>query len=354
MPRFTLELGSTAASMPSIAPLISVSRSNALIEEIQSLGDNVMSVDTFETGLGALTRIDRIRRLRRELAAALDKHAIEAVVTLMPHVWTPLIIPALRLKQAGRRYAVVVHDGQPHPGDPTARVLSWLHRDLAASDRVVTLSQTVADQLVQAKKIPAERITTLFMPDLIYPDRQHRRSRDLRRPLQLLFFGRIMPYRGLGLFVDALMLLRQRGIMVEAGIFGEGDLGANAARLAELGARVENRWIAEAEIGGILASHDVMVLSHVEASQSGVAAIAHGGYLPIVVTPVSGLIEQVDHGRTGLVAAAVSAEALAAEIERLAEDAGLYDLIAANVTETAAARSMTRFIQELCDVVLDP
>jgi glycosyltransferase involved in cell wall biosynthesis len=47
--------------------------------------------------------------------------------------------------------------------------------------------------------------------------------------------------------------------------------------------------------------------------------------LPLVVTPVGGLAEQVAHEKTGLVASAVEAGAVAAAIERLVVDSLLYE-----------------------------
>ena len=64
--------------------------------------------------------------------------------------------------------------------------------------------------------------------------------------------GRIMPYKGLPLFLDAVELLREQNVPVEIGIFGEGPLGASADRLEKLGAEVGNHWLTEAEIASVL------------------------------------------------------------------------------------------------------
>jgi glycosyltransferase involved in cell wall biosynthesis len=90
--------------------------------------------------------------------------------------------------------------------------------------------------------------------------------------------------------------VRDRGIAVELGVFGEGDLGSSAERLSVMGAEVINRWLTEAEISVLLPRFHVMVLSHVEASQSGAAAAALGAGLPVIATPVGGIIEQITDG----------------------------------------------------------
>ena len=49
-----------------------------------------------------------------------------------------------------------------------------------------------------------------------------------------------------------------------------------------------------------LSQYDCMVLSNIEASQSGVVALAHGFGMPVVATPVGGLTEQIKDRHSGL------------------------------------------------------
>src|SRR5262249_11346210 len=144
------------------------------------------------------------------------------------------------------------------------------------------------------------RISVLFHPDLSYGDVQN--SYRSGGPLRLLFFGRLLPYKGLDLFLDALEILRSEGTSFSAGIFGTGDVSAYRTRTRTLGVEVEDRWIPTEEIAAIFSRHDVVVLCHTVASQSGIIAAAHGASLPVIVPPVGGLTEQVVPGITGLVA----------------------------------------------------
>ena len=171
--------------------------------------------------------------------------------------------------------------------------------------------------------------------------------------MRVLFLGRILPYKGLPLFVDAAELLRQRGIPVDIGVFGSGDLGAEASRLAKLGAEVVNRWIAEDEFAAILRRYDVVVLSHTEASQSGIVAAAFGAGLPVIVTPVGGLAGQVSPGVNGLIAAGVTPDAVAAAIAQLVEDGEMLRRLQNGVRATAQSRSMESFRDALLSVALE-
>jgi len=105
------------------------------------------------------------------------------------------------------------------------------------------------------------------------------------------------------------------------------------------------------EVGPLLARYDAVALSHIEGSQSGVAAMAFGHRMPVVAAPVGGLVEQVEDGRTGILAQRPSGASLAAAIRRLTLDTNLYNSISRDLAATADGRSMRRFVTDLADVI---
>lgn len=344
--RFTLNL--MGAMTTGARTTVSVARGNELFANFAKFGDSVFPVDTFSSALGVLS-VSRLMHLRHALEERLVLDHTRAFVSLMPHIWSPLIAGVLRRQQV--RHVAVVHDADRHPGDDTAYLLPWLLREAHAADRVVTLSQAVADRLIASRGIAPDKVTVLFHPDISFASETVRVPKA--KALRVLFLGRIMPYKGLSLFVDAVEMLRERGVPLDIGVFGSGDLGPEAARLVKLGAEVVNRWIAEDEFAGILRRYDVVVLSHTEASQSGVIAAAFGAGLPVVVTPVGGLSEQVTSGVNGIITGEVTSEAIAAAIWRLANDRSLLQKLQDGVRATGQSRSMEAFRDALMAVALD-
>jgi glycosyltransferase involved in cell wall biosynthesis len=344
MPRFMLDVMRAADARPDCEICALVSRQAENFEAYAAFGERVIGVDTFSRNAGALLSTWRIPLLRRRIAAEIRRRGIMAVVELMPHIWSPLLASAIQ--GAGARYLTVVHDAVAHPGDATSRVKGFTDRVLTSADTVITLSTSVAEQLRAGNRVSHDRLQTLFLPDLTYRASSDRMPRSPDLPLRLLFLGRIMPYKGLGLFVDAVEVLHKAGILIEIGVFGEGHLGDTGKQLARLGAEVVNRWLSEDEIAAILERFDVMVVSHIEASQSGVIATAFGAGLPVVVTPVGALPEQVDDGVTGLVAEVASVEALAKALMQLTGDRSRYARLCEGVMASRASRSMARFVTE--------
>lgn len=353
MVRFTRDLAAILMNEPALQSSLSLSRSNEAFAEFAPLGEKLHPVETFARGYGALTNLWRVPLLRRDLAQRIKQDRIEAVVNLMPHVWTPLVAPAIRA--AGAKFITIVHDPERHPGDWTGLVLDWQLKEMKQADHVVTLSQFVATRLAERYPWVRGKLTTLFHPD--FGETPAARPRPLStegQPFRLLYFGRALPYKGLDLLVDAVELVRARGLNVSLGFFGEGNIEAERDRLVALHTEIENRWIAEAEIEPIFGRHDALVLSYTSASQSGVAAFAAGAGIPVIATPVGGLIEQVNEGQLGIIARDVSAEALADAIEELARDPARYDRIVAGIEARQDSRSMRRFVQEIAHLAATP
>jgi glycosyltransferase involved in cell wall biosynthesis len=353
MSRFALTLAQAVKSMVELDVVFSLSDENELFDDFKRSGLKLHPVSMFSSRIGPISRLYRIPALRQEFAECLRAGRIEAVVTLMPHVWSPLLTGVA--KRMAIPYIVIVHDVKGHIGDPTGLVNRWLLCDTYRADRIVTLSQSVTNELFRHSAIPRDRVVKLFLPNLCYDEHPRKpRRRDTASPLRLLFFGRMLPYKGLPIFVSAVEKIRASGLPIEIGVFGEGHLGREGQRLEALGGTIVNRWIAEAEIDGIFAQYDALVLSHIEASQSGVASVALGSGLPVVTTPVGGLTEQVIHQVNGLVADSVTADALAAQIFRLATEAGLYDRLSNMISQGSSQQSMRAFLKRLLDCCFPP
>jgi glycosyltransferase involved in cell wall biosynthesis len=324
---------------------ISLSRQNEEVSSFEHLGPRLFLVDTFTATRGALTQAWRVPVLRRDLVARLKNDRTHAVIDLMPHVWSPLVVSAIQ--GAGVRYICVLHDADSHPRDRSGVVTPFLRRAAYQADHVVTLSHAVGRRLLARGRIPPGRLSALFHPDLHFADRHiQRQLPSAGTPLRLLFLGRIMTYKGLPLFLDTVDRLRAEGVAVSAGVFGDGPIEIHAQRTMDLGVELINRRLSDDEVGEVLLRYDALVASHIEASQSGVVAAALGAGLPCVVTPVGGLVEQIGDGETGIIADEITASALSAAVRRLFFTPNLYFTICRNIALRRGQRSMSRFLAE--------
>lgn len=336
----TLDIAKILSQRADLNASLSISEYNELVAEFLALRSHVKTFKTFARGLGALIELPRFVMDAQRLVAEWKAAGVGNVIILMPHVWTPIL--GYFVRNAGLRYGVVIHDADPHIGDPTAMLNFWIHHDVKRANVIYTLSHVVARKLAMNWNVPADRITTLFLPLLSYSGPQ--RSAQAHSPLRVLFLGRIMAYKGLPLLVAAIEQLRDEGNLVEVGVAGEGNLDDLSPRLKSLNAEIFNYWLDYKEICEIQSRYDVVAAPYIEASQSGVVMAAFGAGMPVIVTPVGGLVEQVEDGRTGLIAKDVSAGAIANCLRRLYFDPELYRVLVSNIEEQRNRYSVDTFV----------
>lgn len=348
MSQVTLELAELAVARLKRPCTFSISTQNELFEEFSFLRDHLFAIDTGQSRCQALLT-GRVVAAARMLRNRFASDHTSAIISLMPHIWSPWMTPVIQ--RSGIRHVAVVHDAHGHPGDLSGLATPWLLREAAAADHIITLSQAVAGQLV-ARGTPKEKLSVLFHPDLSYgpiagPISNH------AGPLRILFFGRILRYKGLELLLDAIESLRARDVALSLDIYGEGRIKtATRARLSALGAKVENRWLDHREFKEILSCYDLVAVPHIEASQSGVVAAAFGAGLPVVATPVGGLVEQITRDVTGVIADSVTASALATAIRKVADDRALLARLQRGVIAQREERSIERFFDKVCEIAL--
>jgi glycosyltransferase involved in cell wall biosynthesis len=319
--QFALGLARALAAREGVALRLSLSAQAELLPEFRALGVPLATVQTYSGLAGFLGAVPRIPRAIRALLA--EAAEAEVVVSAMAHPWTPLAAPALARRHIP--FVPVVHDVQPHPGDPA---LGWdwrLGRELGAARAAIVLS--AAAQAALAARNPRLPLIRLPLPAMLAPGAPVIRSDPETSVVRFLFFGRLRAYKGLDLLRDAFARLRRTHPGAELRVVGQGDAEACAPGLARLpGVTVEPRWVPEAEIPALLAGADALVLPYREASQSGVAPQALAMGVPVVGTPVGGLVEQVRDGAGGVLAEAATAEALAEAMARFFTPGALHRL----------------------------
>jgi glycosyltransferase involved in cell wall biosynthesis len=159
------------------------------------------------------------------------------------------------------------------------------------------------------------------------------------RPV-VLFFGLLRPYKGLDVLLEA-----WRGIDdAELWIAGMPRYDISSLRDgAPANAHFVTRFLSDAELSGLFARADLIVLPYREIDQSGVAFTALGAGLPMVLSDAGGFPELAATGAARVVAAGDPA-ALGAALEELLADPGELRRMAARAGEAAEGEYSLRRI----------
>lgn len=210
------------------------------------------------------------------------------------------------------RTFLVIHDAEPHPTNSmTARqkvrkTLNDIRKKRAyrGVEGLILLSNNSRNQF--KKLYPKLANKTYLLPLCPHPV-----NVEPAKPVELdgidcskgfyLFFGRIDKYKGIGHLLKAYRSLSEKPlplVIAGSGQLTEGEM-RTASEIPEL--VLINRFIEDAELPWLFGNSSVVVLPYIEASQSGVLAMAYHYGKPVIVSNLPGLTEFVDDGKTGVI-----------------------------------------------------
>ncbi len=172
---------------------------------------------------------------------------------------------------------------------------------------------------------------------------------------QLLFFGRVEEYKGLHYLILAIDKLADSQLDLTVIIAGRGN------DLEQQRVRIENNPIWEIregyaspeEVKDLMLSSNIIVMPYIDATQSGVAAMAIGYGRPVIATNVGSIPELVIDGYNGLLIPPKDIDALADAIKKLCMDDELCSRMASNSHELSTGKLSWDVISEKTVAVYD-
>lgn len=250
---------------------------------------------------------------RRRLVSAVKQFQADVLLVPFIHLWARDIA-----KEARVPMVLCVHDPTPHPGVAGQIWHAVERRAVRASAHVVLHTEAFVPDVIARYGVARDSITVAPLgPMSDYAGTSSIPDLGQSAPL-VLCFGRIEPYKGIDVLLDAAPGIKAGVPGVRIRIAGSGASRAQVARARALDVEFEDRWVAEHEVPGMFGEAAVVVLPYVGATQSGVIPIAAAFGRPVVATDVGGLSEQIDGGRLGLlIPPADSAELVKAVVSLL-------------------------------------
>ncbi len=288
-PRYAADLARNLGRLPGVTAMLSLSAQAELLGTAAP-PECVLPFSTYTGLLSLLLRLPGLPIRVALLSRQLRRLAPDVAICAMPAALD--LAMAVALARIGVPYFVVVHDADPHPGDGIPLQMPLQRALIRHAFGLMAMTGHVADRLRALDQVGPRALVMTRLPPFEFgapppPPRAHGGR------LRLLSFGRLLPYKGIDLLADAMDRIGPRDD-IELRVVGSGPESPELDRLRALpNVQVENRWVPEAEVGAILAWSDALVLSHREASQSGVAAAAIAARRWVVATRVGGIAEQL-------------------------------------------------------------
>jgi len=308
---------------------IALSKQSDRYEETCQLPYERFEMHTHRGYASALISLLRIPKMRKSFRQFIVENEIDVVCSVMANHLSALMCDAL--KGTGAKFCTILHETVAVSHLPKEMITGKLvGRELRHCDYVITLTDHIKEAASEQYGIGLDRIYTI--PHAVYEFAQPRvHSIAEESAYEVLFFGRIIPYKGLDLLLDAWPEIKKAIPKARLKIIGEGDC-SNYQDFIDSRDEIilDNRFVEDAEIEGILEASHLVVLPYKRASQSGVIAAAMGAGLPVVCTDVGALSEQVQDGVTGAIAKDVTAGAIAKSVISVLSDVAHYEQLSVN------------------------
>lgn len=208
--------------------------------------------------------------------------------------WDFLIYPWIYKKI---RIIATLHD--PHPHDKSRNPLTnWISRQNRNAYKYVNDVIVLNNSDVSfVRKRYCKNVHVIPHASFSYYVKQEDTVKSIKKTIG--FLGRIEPYKGLDILIDAFSQLDDQYRLI---IAGSGNIDSVTYKKIIDNPRVEliNRYIKDEEFSDLISRMDFVVLPYKRASQSGVIPLVFAHGKPVIVTNVGALNEQVPKG-TGLV-----------------------------------------------------
>ena len=225
-----------------------------------------------------------------------------------------------------------------------AALVQYVNNSLIAriADKVIVHSEKMKDCTL-ISRLPKHKVEVVPIGNFEFPAFSKEAVEDSKN---ILFFGRIIPYKGLEYLIQAGKVIEQQIPDVTITIAGAGDFSKYEKLVAgDKHFMVHNRFIPDNEVANLFQKASLVVLPYTHGTQTGVISVAASFKKPAIVTDVGNFSEVVEHGKTGLVVPPRNSGMLAEAIMRLLQNDGLRQEMGNNAYEAIKKYSWDNIAQ---------
>ena len=156
-------------------------------------------------------------------------------------------------------------------------------------------------------------------------------SKSVESGYNVLFFGKILEYKGVEYLVKSEPLIRKVHPDVKITIAGSGDISPYLSYLMpDSNIEFINEFIPNSKVSELFEKCSVVVLPYTDGSQSGIVPIAYSFSKPVVVTDVGSLAEVVKDGKTGFLIEPNNSKLLSQAVIKILSDNKLREKMGRN------------------------
>jgi glycosyltransferase involved in cell wall biosynthesis len=243
-----------------------------------------------------------------------------------------------------------VHDPKPHKGDKFKHFIIRQNFIIKMSDSLVFHSmhyENYYKNLFFNKDIQ-------YIP-LVVSKNSYKNLKIVKdQKIYFVFFGRITKYKGIKYLLNAFIKLAVYSDKVNLIIAGEGDIEL-PKKIQKIPERIKiiNEWVDEETISNIYSYHKcITVLPYIEGTQSGVIVKSFEHCVPVIITNIKGLKEQVRENYNGFIIERKSTLSLFRKMKFITDNDGLITKMRENINFDISQNDFETKFERLKDMIL--
>lgn len=258
------------------------------------------------------------------VALIIDETEPDVVHITANHPLLLFLIPVIK------KHCIVstIHDVEMHRGEwhPIWALSLWLMKK--HSNLLFVHGECLKKELIR-QKIDEKKVVVI--PHGEYSFFTRYKKEDVVEEEAILFFGRILEYKGLEYLLSAAPEIIEKHPNTKILIAGEGGIpDSDVLKKYPGNFEIHNRFIPDKEVPVFFQRAAVVVLPYIEASQSGIIPIAYAFGKPVVASKIGCIPDVVEDEGTGLLVEPGNPKAISSAVIRLLGDAKLRKTMSEN------------------------
>jgi glycosyltransferase involved in cell wall biosynthesis len=241
----------------------------------------------------------------------------------------------LRVFMPFKKFVYTVHDLENHTGELAKNILARKFNDRILKSKSHVVIQNKSDYQVVKETYPDNTETVHFIPFGNLEIYSQYNTENIKVPdSDVLFFGRISPYKGIEYFVEAVQNLKNDFPTISAIIAGSGKFYFDISAIKKQPTfTIINKFIQSNELVALIKASKIVICPYTDATQSGVAMTAFVFNKPVIATDTGGFRDVIVDGVNGYLVPVKDSTAIYEKVKLLLNKPELLIQMEENIKE---------------------
>ncbi len=239
----------------------------------------------------------------------------------------------LKLFMPFKKFVFTIHDLENHTGEQAKNVVGRNLNKYIIKSKSPIVIQNKTDYNEVLELYPTKKNKIHFIPFGILEIYKHYKNEDFNAPEHdILFFGRISPYKGIEYFIEAIQSLKKDYPAIKAVIAGSGKFYFNTSDIEKDSSfTIINKFIQSDELVELIKASKIVVCPYTDATQSGVAMTAFVFNKPVIATNVGGFKDVIKDNENGFLVPPKNANAIYEKLKLMLDTPNMIEEFTQNI-----------------------